>query len=36
MCREGIDFKRYLHVVQQLAGFLHDGQVTGAAHDDAY
>jgi hypothetical protein len=36
MGREGIDFKWHLQIVEQLAGFLHNGQVTGAAHDDAY
>ena len=35
MGREGVDFKRYLHLVEQFAGFLHDGQVARAAHDDA-
>ena len=36
MSREGIDFKRYLHLVKQFAGFLHNGQITGATHDNAY
>ena len=36
MGRKGIYFKRHLQLIEQLAGFLHNGQVTGAAHDDTY
>ena len=31
---EGIDFERYLHLIEQLTGFLHNGQVARAAHDN--
>ena len=34
--REGVHFKRHLQLVEQLAGFLHYGQVACAAHDYAY
>ena len=36
MGRQRIDLKRYLHLVEQLAGFLHNGQVARTAHDNAY
>ena len=36
MGRKGIYFKRHLQLIEQLAGFLHNGQVTGTAHDDTY
>ena len=31
-----MDFKGNLHVIEQLAGFLHDGEIGGATHDDGY
>ena len=33
---EGVDFKRHLHLVEQLAGFFHNGQITCATHDNTY
>ena len=34
--RECVHFKGYLHLIEKLAGFFHNRQVTGAAHDNAY
>ncbi len=33
--RQRVHLKRHLQLVELLAGFLHDGQVAGAAHDNA-
>ena len=34
MGREGIHFKGHLQLIEQLTGFLHNGQVTRATHDN--
>ena len=36
MGRKGIHFERHLQLVKQLTGLFHNGQITGAAHDDTY
>ena len=33
--RESVHFERYMQVIEQLRGFLHNGEVGSAAHDDA-
>ena len=35
VCRQGVHLEGYLQLVELLTGFLHDGQVAGAAHDNA-
>ena len=32
---EGVHFERDLHLIEELGGFIHHGQVGDAAHDDA-
>ena len=34
--REGVHFKRHLHLFEQTRSLFHNGQVAGAAHDNAY
>ena len=36
MSRECIYLERYLHIVEKLTSFFHNGQVTCAAHDNTY
>ena len=33
--RESVHFERYMQVIEQLRGFLHNGEVGSATHDDA-
>ena len=33
--RESVHFERYMQVIEQLRGLLHNGEVGSAAHDDA-
>ena len=33
--RKGVDFEGDFHLLKEFAGFLHDGEVGGGAHDDA-
>ena len=34
--REGVDFKGDFHFVEELCSFVHNGEVAGATHDNAY